>query len=99
MTNLLTAEQLAERLGVTKDWVWKQAREGTIPSVALGRYRRFREDAIEQTWRVVQPLLDHPPPVRQYEPGSWGPREADRIVQGRCEWYQPWLPDDVNAAG
>jgi len=52
-----------------------------------------REDGIEQTWRVVQPLLDKPPPVKQYERSSWGPTEASRVVRGICEWYQPWLPD------
>ena len=33
-------------------------------------------DAIEETWRIVQPLLDDPPPVELYEPGSWGPESA-----------------------
>jgi glucose-6-phosphate 1-dehydrogenase len=51
-----------------------------------------RDDGIEQTWRVVQPLLDDPPPVKQYERGSWGPAESNRIVRGICEWYEPWLP-------
>ena len=45
MISLLTAEEVAERLGVTKDWVWAQARAGRIPHVRLGRYRRFREEA------------------------------------------------------
>ena len=47
MTRLLTADEVAERLGVTKDWVWGQARAGRIPHVRLGRYRRFREESIE----------------------------------------------------
>ena len=47
MTRLLTAEEVADRLGVTKDWVWAQARAGRIPHVRLGRYRRFREDALD----------------------------------------------------
>ena len=47
MTQLLTADEVAERLGVTKDWVWAQARAGRIPHVRLGRYRRFREEAID----------------------------------------------------
>jgi glucose-6-phosphate 1-dehydrogenase len=74
--------------------------ERLLGDALAGNLQLFtREDAVEQTWRVVQPLLDHPPPVRQYEPGSWGPREADRIVQGRCEWYEPWLPNEANASG
>ena len=48
MTRLLTADEVAERLGVTKDWVWAQARAGLIPHVQLGRYRRFREDALDE---------------------------------------------------
>ena len=46
MTRLLTAEEVAERLGVTTAWVWAQTRAGQIPHVQLGRYRRFREEAI-----------------------------------------------------
>ena len=48
MTRLLTVDDVAERLGVTKDWVWAQARAGRIPHVQLGRYRRFREEALEE---------------------------------------------------
>ena len=38
-----------------------------------------RQDAIEETWRIVQPLLDDPGPVHPYEPGTWGP-EAGRAT-------------------
>ena len=48
MTRLLTVDEVAERLGVTKDWVWAQARAGQIPHVQLGRYRRFREETLER---------------------------------------------------
>ena len=51
MTPLLTAEDVAERLGVSKDWVWAQARAGAIPHIRLGRYCRFRAEAIE-AWIV-----------------------------------------------
>ena len=47
MTSLLTADEVAIRLGVSREWVWAQARAGRIPHVRLGRYRRFREEAIE----------------------------------------------------
>jgi excisionase family DNA binding protein len=60
VTSLLTAEEVAERLGVTKDWVWAQARAGRIPHVRLGRYCRFREEAIE-AW-VIQ-LESAAPPI------------------------------------
>ena len=44
---LLTAEEVAELLGVPKSWVYDQSRKGLIPTVELGRYRRFRREAIE----------------------------------------------------
>lgn len=51
-----------------------------------------REDSVEETWRVVQPLLDAPGPVTPYAPGTWGPPEANDLTRGICEWYEPWLP-------
>lgn len=47
MTRLLTAHDVAERLGVTTAWAWAQARAGRIPNIQLGRYRRVREASIE----------------------------------------------------
>jgi len=51
-----------------------------------------RRDSVEETWRIVQPLLDAPPPLQCYEPGSFGPRGADFIVRGFPAWHHPWLP-------
>jgi excisionase family DNA binding protein len=44
---LLTADQVAELLGVPKTWVYEQSRKGRIPTVTLGRYRRYRLEAVE----------------------------------------------------
>ena len=49
-----------------------------------------RQDSVEETWRIVQPALDKPPPVIPYERGSWGPAEADRLTAGRGGWHEPW---------
>ena len=46
-THLLTAAEVASMLGVPKTWVYEQSRAGRIPTVPLGRYRRFRPEAIE----------------------------------------------------
>jgi excisionase family DNA binding protein len=54
MTRLLTVEEVAERLGVRKQWVWAQARAGKIPCVPLGRYRRFREEAVDAWIRGLE---------------------------------------------
>jgi glucose-6-phosphate 1-dehydrogenase len=52
-----------------------------------------RQDSVEETWRIVQPLLDSPPPPDAYEKGSWGPRAADELVQHLGGWHGPWLPE------
>jgi glucose-6-phosphate 1-dehydrogenase len=50
-----------------------------------------REDSVEETWRIVQPLLDAPPHVEPYQPGSWGPASADKLLAGHPSWRDPWL--------
>ena len=45
--SLLTADQVAGLLGVPTSWVYEQSRKGRIPTVTLGRYRRYRPEAIE----------------------------------------------------
>ena len=44
---LLTAGEVAALLGVPQTWVYEQSRAGRIPTVTLGRYRRYRREAIE----------------------------------------------------
>jgi len=43
---LLTAKDVAAMLGVPTSWVYEQSRLGRIPTVTLGRYRRYRAEAI-----------------------------------------------------
>jgi glucose-6-phosphate 1-dehydrogenase len=51
-----------------------------------------REDAIEETWRIVQPVLDKPSRIHHYDQGSWGPEAAQALVRGHHSWHEPWLP-------
>jgi len=53
----------------------------------------LRQDMVDETWRIVQPLLDSPPPVHTYAPGSWGPEQAGEIIRGFGRWQRPWLPE------
>jgi glucose-6-phosphate 1-dehydrogenase len=46
---------------------------------------------VEETWRVLQPLIDNPPPVHPYAQGSWGPEEANRLLAGYGSWHGPWV--------
>jgi glucose-6-phosphate 1-dehydrogenase len=50
-----------------------------------------RQDSVEETWRIMAPLLEAPPPVHPYAPGSWGPPEADRLLAGVGHWHDPWV--------
>jgi len=75
----------------------EQGGEGATPYEVLlhaalrGDSTRFtRQDGVEETWRVMQPLLDAPPPVHSYAPGSWGPAEADRLTAEHGGWHSPW---------
>ena len=64
--------------------------ERLLDDAMEGDARRFaRVDSVEQAWRVVEPVLSCPDPVVIYEPGSWGPSEADRIIQGDDCWHVP----------
>ena len=47
------------------------------------------DEAIEAAWTVVEPVLETRGPVQEYEPGSWGPAEARRIVSGDPGWHDP----------
>jgi glucose-6-phosphate 1-dehydrogenase len=48
-----------------------------------------RQDAIEAQWAVVDPILGDVTPVHEYAPGSWGPKEAARLIEGDDGWLQP----------
>jgi glucose-6-phosphate 1-dehydrogenase len=48
-----------------------------------------REDWVEAAWRVVDPVLGVTTPLYEYEPGTWGPPEADRLVAGDGGWHRP----------
>ena len=66
--------------------------EVLLHAAMIGNSTRFtRQDGVEETWRIMQPLLDAPPPVQGYPPGSWGPEAATALVAGHGRWYGPWL--------
>jgi glucose-6-phosphate 1-dehydrogenase len=75
-----------------------QGGEGPTPYEVLlhaamqGDSTRFtRQDSVEETWRVLQPLLDNSLPVHAYAKGSWGPAEADKLVARYGGWHGPWV--------
>ena len=76
----------------------EQGGEGATPyevllhAAMVGQTVRFtRQDMVEEQWRIMQPLLDAPPPVHSYVPGSWGPDAAAQLVAGHGRWRDPWI--------
>jgi excisionase family DNA binding protein len=51
---LLTAKEVGQLLGVPASWVYEQSRLGRIPTVTLGRYKRYRREAIEAWVRKLE---------------------------------------------
>jgi glucose-6-phosphate 1-dehydrogenase len=66
--------------------------EVLLHAAMAGQSGRFtRQDAVEETWRIMQPLLDSPPPVQPYKPGSWGPEAVDDLTAEYGGWQHPWI--------
>ncbi len=76
----------------------EQGGEGPTPyevllhAAMLGDNTRFtRQDSVEETWRVLQPLLNLPTQPDPYAKGSWGPAAADELVSHYGGWHGPWV--------
>jgi glucose-6-phosphate 1-dehydrogenase len=56
-----------------------------------------RMDYVEEAWRIVDPVLSMKTPVREYEPGTWGPadRADDPVPPGG--WANPAVEEKVSA--
>jgi glucose-6-phosphate 1-dehydrogenase len=48
-----------------------------------------RDEAVEAAWRVVDHVLGNAEPAEPYEPGTWGPADADRILVDGIQWHNP----------
>ncbi len=53
------------------------------------RWLFARQDTVEAAWQVVDPVLGDVTPVHPYARGSWGPKEADRLLRGGDTWHDP----------
>jgi glucose-6-phosphate 1-dehydrogenase len=67
--------------------------EVLLSAALAGDSSKFtRQDGVEECWRIIAPLLEHPPKAIAYPQGSWGPPEADALAKGFGGWHSPWLP-------
>ena len=48
-----------------------------------------REDVVEAAWSIVEPILGNVAPLREYDPGTWGPAEADQLTADVGGWHNP----------
>jgi len=53
-----------------------------------------RQDIVETSWRIVDPILDDATQVHPYAQGSWGPHQADRLMDGLGRWHTPQSAED-----
>ncbi len=67
-----------------------EAYERLILDAMRGDHTLFTTaEGIERLWQVSMPLLEAPPPVRQYQPGSWGPKSIHQLVAPHA-WRLPF---------
>ena len=67
-----------------------EAYERLLTDALEGNAELFsRQDIVEASWRVVDPVLDRATPVYAYDRGSWGPAEADELIAGDGGWHDP----------
>jgi glucose-6-phosphate 1-dehydrogenase len=58
-----------------------------------GNPERFPDQqAIEETWRILEPLIEQPGELDTYERRTWGPARGSHLPTGRGGWRRPWLP-------
>ena len=78
---LYVAQQQGEDMG---------AYELLISEALIGDTIYFaREDEVEAAWAIVDPLLKSPTAPLEYLPGSWGPPQAEDLIEGPCGWHDP----------
>ena len=69
--------------------------EVLLHAALIGDSTHFtRQDMVEESWRIVQPLLEDPPALHAYGPGSWGPEEAQKLTASCGGWHGPWLAEE-----
>jgi len=58
-----------------------------------------REDSVEAEWKIVDPILGNVTPLYEYAPDTWGPPEADKLVEPYGGWHNPAPSESSGASG
>jgi glucose-6-phosphate 1-dehydrogenase len=78
---VITEEHDAAEMGAYEELLFDALR---------GNSARFaRRDYVEEAWRIVDLILSDDIPVYEYEPGSWGPPEANALIAADGGWFDP----------
>ncbi len=82
MTELMATE--------SSDAAELQAYEELLGDAMHGNQMHFaRQDYVEEAWRIVDSILDNATPAHGYQPGTWGPSEADALAAADGGWFNP----------
>jgi glucose-6-phosphate 1-dehydrogenase len=66
--------------------------EVLLHAAMIGRMARFsKQDVVEENWRILQPLVETPPPVLPYQAATWGPAAAAQLTAEYGGWHGPWV--------
>jgi glucose-6-phosphate 1-dehydrogenase len=82
--------ELAYRYDERHEGVRNDAYARLLGDAMAGDQRLFaRADSVEESWRIVAPILEDPPPVEPYRPGTWGPPSAKDLLRDHGAWHDP----------
>jgi glucose-6-phosphate 1-dehydrogenase len=64
--------------------------ERLLTDAAAGDATYFsRQDGVEAAWRIIDPILNNAVPIHEYDPGTWGPKQAEQLLAGESGWHVP----------
>ena len=89
----MVGEQM-EMIAVHQEPEELDAYERLIGDAMVGDTGLFaRVDEVESTWRLVDPVLEADTPIHEYEQGTWGPSQADTLIERYGVWHDPLSPE------
>jgi len=90
--DLIEGQQVELVISQQSDPAEMGAYEELLHDAVQGHSGRFaRQDYVEEAWRIVDPILDDAAPVYEYEPGTWGPPQANTLIAPDGGWFDPTL--------
>jgi len=90
--DLIDGQQVELVISQQSDPAEMGAYEELLHDAVQGNSGRFaRQDYVEEAWRIVDPILEDAAPVYEYDPGTWGPPQANALIAPDGGWFDPTL--------